>query len=61
MKITEDYTGNSKVKYIFEYEDVDSFAGLESDKCRQAYGVCFCDNQLVIGYGGKLGVDWRNH
>ncbi len=57
MKITEDYTGNSKVKYIFEYEDTDSFADLESDKCRQAYGVCFCENQLVIGYGGKK-ADW---
>ena len=57
MKITENYIGNSKVKYIFEYEDVDSFADLDSDKCRQAYGVCFCDNRLVIGYGGKK-QDW---
>lgn len=53
MKITENYLGNSGVKYVFEYEDADSFADLKYAKCRQAYGVCFCDDHMVIGYGGK--------
>jgi len=57
MKITENYLGNSGVKYIFEYEDANSFDNLEYDKCRQAYGACFCDDKLVIGFGGKKN-DW---
>lgn len=57
MKITEEYLGKSGVKYIFEYEDADSFDHLEYEKCRQAYGACFCDNKLVIGFGGKKN-DW---
>ena len=40
------------VEYIFEYSDADSFDGLEKDKCRQTYGVCFCDGKIVFGYSG---------
>lgn len=57
MKVTENYIGNSGVKYIFEYEDADSFDNLEYDKCRQVYGVCFCGEKLVIQLNGKSG-DW---
>lgn len=53
MKITEHYTGKSGVEYIFEYTDMDSFESLEPALCRQMYGVCFCGDQMVIGFGGK--------
>lgn len=53
MTITEEYTGKSGVRYIFEYQDVDSFDDLDIDKCRQTYGVCFCDDKIVIGFGGQ--------
>ena len=43
---------HSGVEYIFEYSDADSFGGLEKDKCRQTYGVCFCDGKIVFGYSG---------
>lgn len=57
MKITENYLGNSGVNYVFEYEDADSFADLEYSKCRQVYGVCFCEDKLVIQLNGKNG-EW---
>ncbi|MDE2037913.1 MAG: NUDIX domain-containing protein [Patescibacteria group bacterium] len=41
----------------FEYEDADDFSMLDKSKCRQVYGVCFCDGKLVIGRGGRKG-DW---
>ena len=50
--ITEKYEGKSGVEYIFEYSDADSFAHLDYSRCRQAYAVCFCDDRMVIGYGG---------
>ena len=53
MNITEEYVGKSGVKYIFEYQDADSFEHLEYEKCRQAYGVCFYEEQIVIGFGGQ--------
>lgn len=53
MKINEEYIGVSGVKYIFEYQDVDSFDNLDYSKCRQTYGVCFCGDQMVIGFGGQ--------
>lgn len=52
MNITEEYTGFSKVKYILEYSDCDDFSILPKEKCTQTYGVCFVDDQMVIGYGG---------
>lgn len=53
MDIKEFYTGYSGVKYIFEYSDTDSFTELDLSKCQQVYGVCFLDDNMVIGYGGK--------
>lgn len=53
MNITENYIGYSGVTYKLEYFDADSFDDLDYSKCRQVYGVCFYDKQIVIGYGGK--------
>ena len=53
MTITEKYQGKSGVEYLFEYSETDDFAGLDQTKCRQAYGVCFYNNQMVIGWGGQ--------
>ncbi len=57
MNITENYEGNSEVEYIFEYSDADSFNELDYGLCRQVYGICFCDDKMVIGYGGQK-KDW---
>lgn len=35
------------------YHDTDSFENVDPSKTTQAYGVCFCDDNLVIGFGGK--------
>ncbi len=45
-----------KVKYY----DLDSFSSLPHDKCQQVYGVCFCDDNLVIvrGESGEDGKGW---
>ena len=53
MEITEKYIGYSGVEYIFEYHDADSFDHLEYSQCRQAYGVCFVGDKIVIGFGGN--------
>ena len=53
MEISEEYIGYSKVKYILEYCDADSFGHLPYEKCRQTYGVCFFGDEIVIGYGGN--------
>lgn len=53
MNLTNYYKGKSGVDYIFEYSDADSFDNLPKEKCTQVYGVCFSDDQIVIGYGGK--------
>ncbi len=52
MDITEKYHGVSGIDYIFEYSDADSFAHLDPSQCRQTYGVCFCGDEIVLGYGG---------
>jgi ADP-ribose pyrophosphatase YjhB (NUDIX family) len=39
-------------KFLIEYEDADSFDHLSKDRCKQTYGVCFCDDKMVIGFGG---------
>ena len=57
MSIIKNYKGRSGVEYIFEYFDADSFDQLEYSHCRQAYGVCFYGNQMVIGFGGNK-KDW---
>lgn len=53
MQLTEEYIGHSGVRYIFEYEDCDSFDDLDTSKCRQTYGVCFYRDEIVIGLGAK--------
>jgi len=53
MNIIEEYVGKSGVKYIFEYADADSFEHLDPVLCRQVYAVCFLEDRIVIGYGGK--------
>jgi len=57
MKLTNDYVGNSGVKYTFEYCDADSFDELDKTKCTQTYGVCFLDDKMLIVYGGNK-HDW---
>lgn len=42
---------NKNVRII--YHDVDNFDGVDPAKVTQSYGVCFCGNLMVIGYGGK--------
>ena len=54
MKITENYLGKSGVKYIFEYEDANSFDHLKYEECRQTYGVCFCEDKIVIAIFRKF-------
>ena len=51
--ISEEYVGGSGVKYIFEYTETDSFDALDNKKCKQAYGICFCEDKMVIGFGGQ--------
>jgi len=53
MNIIEKYKGYSGVEYILEYSDADSFDHLDYSQCRQVYGICFCDDKMVIGYGGQ--------
>lgn len=53
MVLTEKYLGANGVEYIFEYTDASSFDHLEKSKCRQAYGVCFYNDKMVIGFGGR--------
>lgn len=55
--LTSEYIGHSGVKYIFDYSDCDDFSILPLEQCTQAYGVCFVENQMVIGYGGAK-QDW---
>lgn len=52
MKLTNKWVANNGVEVIFEYTDTDSFDELDKTKCTQTYGVCFCGDQIVIGYGG---------
>jgi len=54
--LSQIYTAKSGVAYRLEYHDANSFDGLDYSKCRQVYGVCFCGEKMVIGFGGqKLG------
>ena len=57
MTIIESYIGKNEIKYVFEYHDADSFENLDSSKVTQVYGVCFCEGQLLIGFGGHK-HDW---
>ena len=57
MTITETHHGRSGVTYIIEYHDADTFDDMDKSKCTQSYGVCFCGDKMVIGFGGKK-KDW---
>lgn len=54
--LTNEYTGPSGVKYIFEYSDTDSFDELPHKLCRQMYSVCFYEGKMVIVYHGKTNM-----
>lgn len=53
MTITEPHIDKSGANFIFEYSDADNFDDLDKAKCRQVYGVCFCNDKMVIGWGGQ--------
>lgn len=53
MTITEPYIGVAGVKYIFEYNDAESFDHLNYAKCRQVRAICFCEDKVIIGLGTK--------
>ncbi len=53
MTIREKYTGVSGVEVELEYHDCDDFSVLPLEQCRQVYGVCFCYDEIIIGFGGK--------
>lgn len=58
MKITEAF--NNDPSTVFEYSDVDTFNDLEKEYCRQSYGICFCEDKLLIvfGYFGAEDREW---
>lgn len=41
-----------------KYSELDSFSSLPYDKCQQVYGVCFCNNKMVIVSGEGVGGGW---
>lgn len=49
---TEKHPGSNGVEYLYEYSDATDFSHLPQDRIKQVYGVCFVDDQIVIGYGG---------
>ncbi|MCR4261217.1 MAG: NUDIX hydrolase [Candidatus Colwellbacteria bacterium] len=53
MSITANYKDKDGEEYVFEYFDSDSFDNLDYSLCKQTYGVCFYNNKMVIGFGGK--------
>ncbi len=58
MNITEKF--NHDLLVTFEYNDADSFDALDPVFCKQSYGICFCNNKLVIvfGYFGGKEREW---
>ena len=52
MTITSKYHGRNNVDYIFEYRDIDSFEEFDKNGFKQIYGICFCGDKMVIGFGG---------
>jgi hypothetical protein len=53
MKIKETMFYLGKI-YDLVYEDADDFSKLPRDKCNQAYGVCFCDGMVVLGFSRRM-------
>ncbi len=58
MQITELFNNDGSV--TFEYSDADTFDDLDKTLCKQSYGICFCDDKLVIvfGYFGAKEREW---
>jgi ADP-ribose pyrophosphatase YjhB (NUDIX family) len=52
MPITQTFTASTGTEYLCEYVDADTFDNLPYKLVKQAYGVCFYNNDLVIGFGG---------
>lgn len=46
--LTTTYTGNSGVKYIFEYYDSDSFDHLPKNSIKQCYAVAFHGDKFLV-------------
>ncbi len=46
--IEEEYTGNSGVRYIFQYTECDTFDMLPVEFCKHAHSVCIVGKQIVI-------------
>lgn len=40
-------------EFELEYHDCDSFENLPLALCQQIYGICFLENNIVIGHNGK--------
>lgn len=56
MKIESKELIYEGVKYFVEYSDSDSFDDLDKSKCTQTYGVCFCDDKIVVAHNGHKGT-----
>lgn len=49
---TKRKTESDGQEWIYEYFDSTDFDSLPRDRVKQAYGVCFYGDDMVIGYGG---------
>lgn len=52
MEIKTQIAGSNGKEYLVEYSDVDSFEHLPQGRLKQSYGACFCEDKLVLGFGG---------
>jgi 8-oxo-dGTP pyrophosphatase MutT (NUDIX family) len=41
-------------KYPLIYVDSDDFSNLPKKYCTQAYGICFCDGKVVLGFSRRM-------
>ena len=55
MQIKEKFVHDPSV--VFEYTDADNFDDLDPALCKQSYGICFCDNKLLIVFGYFAGKE----
>lgn len=49
---TKKQTESDGNEWVYEYFDSVNFEELPQDRIKQAYGVCFYGDDMVIGYGG---------
>ncbi len=52
MIITSSFVDDG-ASHSVEYHDSDTFTDLPAELCTQAYGLCFFEGQLLIGFGGN--------